>query len=86
MYGWFKISSLSFKSQSNQFAGPEALPLKSLVIVAASHTNSVAVIVESDNRYTHKFYVDSANAVPWFNGWLSDAKAVFSKLSLLWQI
>ena len=79
MPGWFKFSFLAFKSQSNQMAPLEACAIKRFVVVAAPHTNSIAAIIEPDDRYAHNFYVNSSNAASWPNGWLLDAKTILPK-------
>jgi len=79
MSGWFKISLLTFKSQSNQMAPLEARAIKRFVVVAAPHANSIAAIIEPDDRYAHNFYVNSSNAASWPNGWFLDAKTILPK-------
>jgi hypothetical protein len=79
MPGRFKISQLAFKSQSNQFGPLEAATIKRFVVVATPHANSIAAIIESDDRYAHELYVNSSNAIPWRNGRFPDAKTVLSK-------
>ena len=79
MSGWFKISLLIFKSQSNQMAPLKARAIKRVVVVASPHSNSIAAIIEPDDRYAHNFYVNSSNVASWPNGWFLDAKTILPK-------
>jgi len=79
MPGWFKISLLTFKSQSNQMAPLEARAIKRFVVVAAPHANSIAAIIEPDDWYAHEFYVDSPNVAHWLDGRFPDAKTILPK-------
>ena len=79
MPSWFKIGLLSFKSQSDQVTALEALAIKGFVIVAAPHPNSIAAIIEPDDRYAHNFYVNSSNAASWLNDRFLDAKTILPK-------